>query len=69
LLEDVYALPRTDRFSGISSNRTGVVVSVLELLAARVSRASFAFRGLLILAANDAGIRLDDEYGTAYNGR
>ena len=67
--ESVYALPPADRCSGVSSDRTGAVIPLLELLAARVSRTYFAASGVLILAANNTGIRLDGEYGTAYNGR
>jgi hypothetical protein len=69
LSEGVYALPLADPFPGISSDRTGVDIPLLELLAARVSRAHFAFSGVRILAANNAGIRLDGEHGTTYNGR
>jgi hypothetical protein len=61
-------MPHTDHFSGVPSNRAGAVIPLLELLAARVSRAYFASTGVLILAANDAGIRLDGEHRTADNG-
>ena len=67
--EGVCALPLTDRSAGISSDRAGAVIPLLELLAARVSRSYFASTGVLILAANDVGIRVDGEHGTAYNGR
>ena len=67
--EGVYALPLAHSSSGISSDRPGAVIPLLELLAARVSRAHFAFSGVRILAANNAGIRLDGEHGTTYNGR
>jgi len=45
--------------SGISSDRTDALIPLLELLAARVSRAYFACSRVLSLAANNAGIRLD----------
>jgi hypothetical protein len=69
LSEGVYALPLAHPSSGISSDRAGAVIPLLELLAARVSRAYFASSRAIILAANDTGVRLDGKYGTAYNGR
>jgi hypothetical protein len=69
LTEGVDALPFADCFSGISSDRTGAVVPLLELPGPYVPLIYFASAGILILATNDAGIRLDGEHGAANNAR
>ena len=63
--ENPRALSLIDRISRIPSNRTGVVVPLVELLAASVPRPVIASARVFVLTSHDAGICLDDEYATA----
>ena len=62
------ALSRTDRLSRIPSNRTRLVVPHVELLAASVSRPTIASARVFVLASNNVGVCMDDEYAAAYSG-
>ena len=53
---------------GISSDRAAVIVPVLELSAARVSRATIASPRVPVLTPDNPGLRLDGEYGPTDSG-
>ena len=55
-------------FSGVPSNRAGVVVSIFKLLAAGVSRPIDTAARVHILAPDNTGVCLDDEYTTTDSG-
>ena len=57
-----------DPLSGIPSDRTAVVVPLLELPATSLPRPAIAFARVPVRAANNIGIRMDGEYRTAYSG-
>ena len=57
-----------DPLSGIPSDRTAVVVPLLELPAASVSRTTFASAWVPVLAPHNIGLCLDGEYSTTYSG-
>jgi hypothetical protein len=63
------ALSSTDRLSRIPSNRTRLVVSHVELLAASLSRPTVASARVLVFTSNNIGVCMDDEYAAAYSGR
>ena len=58
-----------DRISGVPSYRTPVVVPLLELPAACVSRPDIASPRVPVLASNNIGLRLDGEYRATDSGR
>ena len=62
------ALSRTDRLSGISSNRTCLVVPDVELLAASVSWPTVTSARVFVFTANNVGVCMDDQYAAAYSG-
>jgi hypothetical protein len=62
------ALSRTDRLSGIPSNRTRLVVPDVELLAASVSRPTTAPARVFVPTSNNIGVRMDDEFAAAHSG-
>jgi len=62
------ALSLANTFSGFSSDRITAVIHILKLPATRISRSNFASARVLVPAANNSCVRLDGEYGTAYNG-
>ena len=61
-------MPSPDNpFSGFSSDRTAAVIHILELPATRISRTNSASAWVLIPAPDNSCVRLDDEFGTAYD--
>ena len=66
--DDPRALSLVDRISRIPSNRTRVVVPVVELLAASVPRPIIASARVFVLTSNDVGIRVDDGFTAAHSG-
>ena len=58
-----------DRISGVPSDRTLVVVPLLELPAASVSRPVIASARVPVLTSNNIGLRLDGEYRATDSGR
>ena len=65
--EDPRALSLVDRISRFPSNRTRVVVPLVELPAAGVPRPIIASARIFVLTSDDVGICMDDEYTTAYS--
>ena len=57
-----------DPLSGIPSDRTAVIVPLLQLPAASVSRPTVASARVFVFTSNNLGIRMDDEYAAAYSG-
>ena len=66
--EDPRALSLVDRISRIPSNRTRVVVPLLELPATSVPRPVVASARFSVFTFNSVGIRMDDKYTAAYSG-
>ena len=67
MLEDLRALSLADCLSRVPSNRTRIVVSLFELLAASVPRPIAAGARVFVLTSNNAGIRVDDEYTATHS--
>ena len=67
-LGEHHAMSRTDRLSGIPSNRTRVHIPHFQLPATRVPRSIVAAARVFVSTANDVGICVDDEYAAAYRG-
>jgi len=68
MLEDSRALSLANPFFGVPSDRTYLVVSILELPAASVPWPNIASARVPVLTSNNLGVRVDDEYTTAYSG-
>lgn len=62
------ALSRSDCLSRVSSDRTRAVVPLLQLPATGLPRAIIASARVSVLAPDNLGICLDDEYTTAHSG-
>ena len=68
MLEDLRALSLANPLSRVPSDRARVVVPLLKLPAASVPRPAIAFARVPVPTSNNAGIRVDGEYKTAYSG-
>jgi hypothetical protein len=62
------AVSRIDRLSRVPPNRARLVVPYVELLAASVSRPTFASARVFVFTSNNVVVCMDDEYATAYSG-
>src|SRR5580658_479340 len=66
---EFHGLPPANCLSRLSSNRTRIVVPVLELFRTSVPRSDIALARISVLTPNHVGICVDDEYTTAYSWR
>jgi len=60
-------LPPANCLSRLSSNRTRIVVPVLELFRTSVPRSDIARARILVLTPDHVGVCVDGEYATAYS--
>src|ERR1700678_2470156 len=61
-------LPPTSCLSRLSSNRTRIVVPVLELFRTGLPWSDIALARILVLTSHHVGLCVDGEYTTAYSG-
>ena len=60
-------MPPASSLSRLSSDRSRIVVPVLELFGTSVPRSDIAIARILVLTPNHASICVDGEYATAYS--
>jgi hypothetical protein len=60
-------LPPANCLSRLSSNRTRIVVPVLELFRTSVPRSDIALARIFVLTPNHAGVCVDGKYTSAYS--
>lgn len=64
--ENVCALSFVDCIPRIPSNRTRVVVPIFKLFGAGIPRHYITFARVFAFTSHNVGLRMDDEYTTAY---
>jgi hypothetical protein len=65
--EKFRGLPRSSSLSRLSSNRTRLVVLILELFRTGIPRSTIALARVSVLAPNHVGVCVDGKYSTTYS--